>query len=87
MLCCDFDEVHVKDVEDVGLALAYFDLLDKGLQEDFDRYVVVLTEYVGEVVQYELPYVRLFVVFNEQEGQLFVHNRCVAIHLAGKLVQ
>ena len=83
----DVDEVHVEDVEDVGLALPDFDLLHEGLQKDVYGDVLELVDDVGEVVQHELPHVGLLVVFNEQEGQFLVDDRGVGVLTFSKLVK
>jgi hypothetical protein len=61
----DVDELHVEDVEEVGLALAYLDLFDEGFEEDLDGDGGVLADDAAEVAQHEFPHVQFLVVLDE----------------------
>ena len=52
----DVDELHIKDINDIGFAFTDFDLFDEGLQENIDRNGWVLLEYPLNVSQHEFPH-------------------------------
>ena len=65
MLYRYIDELHVEDVNQVGLAFAYFYLFDEGFQKDLYWDCLILLENCLEVSEHELTHGQLFVIFDE----------------------
>jgi hypothetical protein len=81
------DELQVENIEKVALIFFDFDLLNKWFKEDVNWNALILADYVIEISEHELSHLELFMIFDEQESQLFVYHWSIGIFLAGELVQ
>lgn len=83
----NIDELHIENIDQVRLALADFDLLDEGFQENLHGNRLILLEYYLQVPKHELAHRQLFMVLDEQECNLLVDDGSVRVFLIGELVQ
>lgn len=63
-----FDELKIKNVENIRFALSYFYLLNKGLKKDLNRDALVFFKDLSKVSKHKLPYIEILVVLNKKEG-------------------
>lgn len=84
---CHIDELHIENIDQVGLTFADFYLLYEGLQKNLHGDWLVLLENDLEIAKHKFPHGEFLVVFDEQEGYFLVHNGGVRVLFVGKLVQ
>lgn len=87
MLCWCLYELHIENVDDVCFALANLELLDEGLQENFNWDRWKFSKNILEVSQDIFPEVSNFVIFDEQKCYFFVQNWGKRIFLSCKMDQ
>lgn len=87
MLDSHINELDVKEVDQIRLALADFNLFDEGLQKYLHRDCLIFFKNGLQVSQHELPHCEFLMVLYEEEGDLFVNDRGIRVLFICEFVQ